>query len=92
MSFEYGHNKPIFHEVSFSVRRGMKVTLMGQNGSGKTTLFDLITKTAKPESGKINISNGISIAQARQVISRDLLDLTMREFFEKCFKEKIYDI
>lgn len=92
VSFEYGHNKPILHEVSFSVRRGMKVTLMGQNGAGKTTLFDLITGTAKPESGQIHIMNGVSIAQARQVIPRDLLDLTMREFFEKCFKEKVYDI
>jgi ATPase subunit of ABC transporter with duplicated ATPase domains len=92
VSFEYGHNKPIFIEVSFSVRRGMKVTLMGQNGAGKTTLFDLITKNKKPESGDIHIVNGVSIAQAKQVISRDLLDITMREFFERCFKEKIYDI
>lgn len=90
VSFEYGHNKPILQEVSFSVRRGMKVTLMGQNGAGKTTLFDLITKASKPESGQVHIINGVSIAQARQVISRDLLDLTMREFFERCFDEKIY--
>lgn len=92
ISFEYGHNKPILHEVSFSVRRGMKVTLMGQNGAGKSTIFDLITGFSKPESGKINRGNGITIAQAKQVIARDQLDLTMREFFEKCFKDKIYDI
>lgn len=96
VSFEFGHNKPILDEVSFSVRRGMKVTLMGQNGAGKSTLFSLITKAAKPESGQIHIINGISIAQAKQVITPDLLDLTMREFFERCFDEKkhgkIYDI
>lgn len=92
VSFEYGHNKPILQEVSFSVRRGMKVTLMGQNGAGKTTIFDLITGFSKPESGKVNRNAGITIAQAKQVITRDQLDLTMREFFEKCFKEKIYDI
>jgi ATP-binding cassette subfamily F protein 3 len=92
VSFEYGHNKPILDEASFSVKRGMKVTLMGQNGAGKSTLFSLITKQSKPESGKIHIVNGVSIAQARQVIPRDLLDLTVREFFEKCFDKKIYDI
>lgn len=92
VSFEFGHNKPILDEVSFSVRRGMKVTLMGQNGAGKSTLFSLINGSAKPESGQIHLFGGISIAHARQVISRDLMDLTMREFFEKCFKEKIYDI
>ena len=92
VSFEYGHNKPILSDVSISVREGMKVTLMGQNGAGKSTFFDLITGAKKPESGKINIINGVSIAQAKQVVSRDLLDLTLREFFEKCFKDKVYDI
>lgn len=92
VSFEYGHTKPILHEVSFSVRRGMKLALMGQNGAGKSTLFSLITKAAKPESGKVSISDGLSIATARQVIPRDQLDLTVREFFEKCFPKKIYDI
>ncbi len=92
VSFEYGHNKPILKDVSFSLRRGMKVTLMGQNGAGKSTIFGLITGVSKPESGEINISNGVSIAIAKQVIARDHLDLTMREFFEKSFNKKIYDI
>ena len=92
VSFEYGHNKPILDEVSFSVRRGMKVTLMGQNGAGKSTLFGLITGATKPESGGINVTRGVSIAVSKQVIPRPDLDLTIREFFEKCFTEKIYDI
>ncbi len=96
VSFGFGYNKPILDEVSFSVRRGMKVTLMGQNGAGKSTIFGLITGSTKPESGKINILNGVSIAIAKQVIARDQLDLTMTEFFLKCFDEskhgKIYDI
>ena len=39
--FEYGHNKHILDEVDFSIRRGMKVTVMGQNGAGKSTIFGL---------------------------------------------------
>jgi len=92
LSFEFGHNKPILDEVTFSLRRGMKVTLMGQNGAGKSTIFGLITGQNKPESGRIIISNGVSIAIARQVIPRADMDLTVREFFEKCFKEKVYNI
>ena len=92
VAFEYGHNKPILNETSFSVRRGMKVTLMGQNGAGKSTIFDLITRFSKPESGNVFSISGISIAQAKQVIARDQLDLTMKEFFEKCFDKKDYDI
>ncbi len=92
VSFEYGHNHPILDEVDFSVRNGWKVTLMGQNGAGKSTIFSLITGAAHPESGSVHITKGMSIAIARQVIPRDELDLTVREFFEKCFSKKVYDI
>src|SRR3989338_10272441 len=83
--FRSGPNNPILHEVDFSVRRGIKVTLMGQNGAGKSTLFQLITGQAVPELGKVNITNGVTIATALQVIPRDQLDLTVRDFFQKCF-------
>jgi len=92
VSFEWGHNKPILDEVSFNVRRGTKVTIMGQNGAGKTTLFALILGDSKPEAGEIHITNGASVAIARQVIPREQMELTVREFFQKCFKEKVYDI
>jgi ATP-binding cassette subfamily F protein 3 len=92
VSFEYGHNKPILDEVSFSVRRGTKITFMGQNGAGKSTIFQLIASVLKPEAGALHISRGVSIAIAKQVIPRDQLESTVREFFEKCFSEKKYDI
>lgn len=92
VSFEYGPNKPILEEADFVIRRGTKITLMGQNGAGKSTIFGLITKSLIPESGKINIVNNLSIALSRQVIPREDLDLTVREFFEKCFTDKVYDI
>jgi ATPase subunit of ABC transporter with duplicated ATPase domains len=92
VSFEYGHNKPILEAVDFSIRRGMKVTVMGQNGAGKSTIFSLITGTQQPEDGIINLAQRTTIALSRQVIPRDELDMTVREFFLKCFKEKIYDI
>jgi len=92
LSFEYGHNKPILKEVDFTVRRGSKITLMGQNGAGKSTIFSLITKAAKPESGSVILSGGISVAISKQVIPREYLELTVREFFEKSFDKKVYDI
>jgi len=92
VSFEYGHNKPILEEVDFSIRRGMKVTIMGQNGAGKSTLFSLITGASEPEDGNIHRAQRTTIALSRQVIPRDELDLTVRAFFEKCFTQKVYDI
>src|SRR6185295_14594114 len=90
--FEFGHNKPILEEVDFSVRRGMKMTIMGQNGAGKSTIFQLITGALKPETGAVHIAPRLRIALARQVVPRDQLDLTVREFFQAVFPEKVYDI
>jgi ATP-binding cassette subfamily F protein 3 len=92
VSFEYGHNKPILDTVDFSVRRNMKVAIMGQNGAGKSTLFGLITGSNKPESGRVLISQGVSIATSAQVIPREDLELTLRAFFEKCFSKTVYDL
>ena len=92
VSFEYDHNKPILDEADFSVRRGAKITLMGQNGAGKSTIFKLITGEFKPEDGVINIDPKATIAVSKQVIPRDQMELTVLEFFEKCFAEKVYDI
>jgi ATPase subunit of ABC transporter with duplicated ATPase domains len=92
VSFEYGHNKPILEEVSFPIRRGMKMAVMGQNGAGKSTLFSLMTGERAPESGEIHVSRGMKVATAPQVILRDQLTLTVRELFLKCFSEPVYDI
>src|SRR3990167_7996062 len=80
-SFEYGHKRPIVKDVSFSLRGGSKSTLMA-----------LITGALKPESGTIHITEGLTIATARQVISREQADLSVRAFFEKSFAQKVYDI
>lgn len=92
VSYEHDATKPILHEASFSVRRGAKLTLMGQNGAGKSTIFGLIAGMYRPDEGDINILPRTSIAISRQVIPRDELTLTLRAFFEKCFPEKVYDI
>ena len=92
VSFGYGHNKPILEEVDFPIRRGMKMAVMGQNGAGKSTLFSLMTSELKPESGLIHVSRGMRVATAPQVIPRDQLSLTVREFFQKCFAQPVYDI
>src|SRR3989344_3972791 len=81
VSFEWGINKPILDGVSFTIRRGMKLTLMGQNGAGKSTIFGLIAGLHTPESGIINIVKGVSIATSRQVIPPNEMNLTVREFF-----------
>lgn len=92
VSFGYGHNHPILREVSFAVKRGSKVTVMGQNGAGKSTIFKLITESLKPEEGKIVMAPRTSIALAHQVVRPEEREMSVREFFQSRFKEKVYDI
>ncbi|MFH0739892.1 MAG: ATP-binding cassette domain-containing protein [bacterium] len=92
VSFEWSQNKPILNEASFSVRKNSKIALMGQNGAGKSTIFQLISGELKSSSGSVNVGQDITIATAKQVIPREELDLTIKEFFEKRFQNKVYDI
>jgi ATPase subunit of ABC transporter with duplicated ATPase domains len=96
VSHAFGPNRPILDEASFSIRRGMKMTLMGQNGAGKSTLFKLLTGEIEPEEGEIVRFPKLSIALGRQVIPREKIGMTVREFFESMFDlsagRRIYDI
>ena len=92
VSFEHDATKPILKAANFVVRRGAKLTLMGQNGAGKSTIFGMISGKLQPDEGDINLQPRTTIAISRQIIPRSELELTVRAFFEKCFTEKVYDI
>jgi len=92
VSFGYTHKNPLLAEASFTVRDGSKITIMGQNGAGKSTIFNLITGNLKPNEGAISIKAGSTIAIGKQVIPREQLDFTVKEFFESVFDKKVYNI
>lgn len=92
VSFDFGIKKPILDQASFSLRRRSKITLMGQNGAGKSTLFGLLTGLHEPTDGEIQKAHGLTVATARQVIPREDMTLTVRDFFQKVFPKKVYDI
>ncbi len=85
VTFEYIAKRPILDEASFSVRRGAKITLMGQNGAGKSTIFGLIKKELSPKSGRISISSDATIGTARQTMAREHLALNVEEYFATAF-------
>jgi ATPase subunit of ABC transporter with duplicated ATPase domains len=78
VSFEYGPQKHILKEVSFPVRRGSKTTIIGE--------------LLPEKEGFVHLNRGLTVAIAKQVIPREHLDLTVRDFFQASFKETIYDI
>jgi len=92
VSFFYDYKKPILDEVSFSIKKDSKITIMGQNGAGKSTILKLIAGELEAKNGKVNVVPGLTIATAHQVVRPEDRELTIREFFEQNFDEKIYDI
>ncbi|MEQ8508256.1 MAG: ABC transporter ATP-binding protein [Rhodospirillaceae bacterium] len=46
--------------VSFHVRRGETVGIIGENGAGKSTLLQIVTGTILPTTGEVNISGRVA--------------------------------
>ena len=58
MSFSYDDGqKFILNNISFSVKPGQVVAIVGENGSGKSTLANLISGLYKPQNGSILVKN-----------------------------------
>ena len=55
ISFSYDSSREVLHEVSFSVRKGETVALVGPSGGGKSTLSELIPRFYDPAVGDILI-------------------------------------
>lgn len=54
VSFTYpGNSTPALKNISFNIKTGEKIALVGGNGSGKTTLIKLLSRLYVPDSGKI---------------------------------------
>ena len=47
----------VLHNVSFSVKSGEKIAVVGENGSGKSTLVKLLMRFYDPTNGKISVDN-----------------------------------
>lgn len=92
VTYGYDEQHPTLEEASFSVREDSKITLMGQNGAGKSTLFKLMLGELKPLEGKIHIRDNAKIAIGLQVMAKENLEKTVREYFEQAFEETKYDL
>ncbi len=55
ITFSYDSTREILHDVSFTVRKGETVALVGPSGGGKSTLSELIPRFYDPQQGQILI-------------------------------------
>ena len=78
VSFFYREDEPIINDLSFKIKAGEHVALVGPTGSGKTTLIRLLCRLYEPQKGNIyidgqNIRN-ISIQSLRKQLGVVLQD------------------
>jgi ATP-binding cassette subfamily F protein 3 len=65
IGFAYGGNQ-IFTNVSFEIRWGDRLALIGTNGSGKSTLFRLLARADTPYSGQVTWQRGLTVGYMAQ--------------------------
>lgn len=76
--------KQILHDISFHVRNGERVAILGDNGTGKTTLLNIILGLEEADSGTIKKGDGLKPAYLPQVVhfeneTRTLVDTLIYE-------------
>ncbi len=65
VSYQYPNaEKKALHDISFKIRRGEHIAIVGENGSGKTTCIRLLCRLYRPTSGTITI-NGLDIQKIK---------------------------
>ncbi len=70
LDFDYGAVRAL-HDISFEIREGSVVALVGPNGSGKTTLMRSIAGLQTPASGRVFVG-GLSVSENPRKVHRQI--------------------
>ena len=69
INFRFPNSDNGMHDLSFTLRNGELLAIMGGSGTGKTTLLSLLNGTLKPQEGSITINgHDISEPEAKALI------------------------
>lgn len=73
-------------DVSFTLRHGERIGLIGRNGAGKTTLLKMITRAIAPSSGEIEVNGSVQALMATGIgfhpefTGRQNIDATLKYY------------
>lgn len=80
VSFSYPNSRLLLKNVSFSIKAGEIVALVGHSGCGKTTILNLIAGILLPSSGTVAVN-----VDSMSYLMQDLTLLSYQTAFENCF-------
>ena len=83
--------KNVLDGVSFEIKTGEKIALIGDNGSGKSTILKIISGEEKADSGKVNIRKEAEIGYLKQVYPNENDSIVVEEYLKRSFK-KYFDM
>ncbi len=67
-------SRHLFSDLSFEIKRGERVALIGNNGTGKTTILKIINQLIEADAGSVTLGSNVSIGyydQEHQVLSHE---------------------
>ena len=90
VSFAYEEEKEVLHNISFEVKSGSVVALVGSSGSGKSTIAGLAASFLNPQSGKITV-DGNNMSKIDLNSFRQHLGVVLQDdfLFEGTIRENI---
>jgi ATP-binding cassette subfamily B protein len=74
-----GTDKQILHNLSFTIKSGEKVSIVGENGEGKTTMVKLLLGLFQPDSGQIRVG-GRPLSDYSQSVRERLFGPVFQDF------------
>jgi len=78
VSFSYVENEPVLKNVSFEVRPGERIGIVGATGSGKTTIVSLLLRFYDVQGGRITV-DGVDIRDIDLADLRSLFGLVLQD-------------
>jgi len=78
--FGYEKEKTVLHDVSFEIKPGETIAIVGATGSGKTTVVSLVERFYDPDQGSITL-DGIDLKEWSDESLRKAVSLCMQDVF-----------
>ncbi|CAJ37302.1 ABC transporter ATP-binding protein [Methanocella arvoryzae] len=80
VTFSYAPDQKVLNNISFEVKKGETVAIVGHSGAGKTTLVSLLLKLYQPQSGVIRL-DGRSLAELDHAWLRQQISIVSQDIF-----------